>query len=231
MKDPDPTIELPTEVRRPGPLPHPQPIKEDPIFAAAPRARGERWGGGYDASNKRVGLIAAVVLVAIGAGVAYYFMNREKTPVEPKPAAPVLPVPKAEEAPAILNPVPQPEAAAPLPSLQDSDKPARDELGAIIGRDATKQFLVPESIVRHAVVTIDNLTRKKVAVQQRPVKATEGEFKVVEKGDVITLSPENYARYAPFIRLVKSADVGQLSTLYFRYYPLFQSAYEDLGYP
>jgi hypothetical protein len=31
--------------------------------------------------------------------------------------------------------------------------------------------------------------------------------------------------------MVQSADTRQLAELYFHYYPLFQQAYEDLGYP
>jgi hypothetical protein len=30
---------------------------------------------------------------------------------------------------------------------------------------------------------------------------------------------------------VQNTDTTQLTTFYFRYYPLFQQAYEDLGYP
>ncbi len=33
------------------------------------------------------------------------------------------------------------------------------------------------------------------------------------------------------MKLVQSTDTKQLGALYIRYYPLFQQAYEDLGYP
>ena len=46
-----------------------------------------------------------------------------------------------------------------------------------------------------------------------------------------TLSPDNYARYAPFVRMVRSLDVEQAMGVYTRYYPLLQQAYEELGYP
>ena len=80
-------------------------------------------------------------------------------------------------------------------------------------------------------MTVDNLPRSKTAVERRPVKATPGGTLVVTSGDEITLSEENYARYAPFVSLVQSTDAKQLSTLYFHYYTLFQEAYENLGYP
>src|SRR5207253_803537 len=93
------------------------------------------------------------------------------------------------------------------------------------------QFLVPENIVRHIVVTIDNLPRKKVAVELRPIKPTPGQTITATQGDITTLSVENYARYAPLVRLVQSTDVKTFATVYVRLYPLFQQAYEDLGYP
>ena len=46
-----------------------------------------------------------------------------------------------------------------------------------------------------------------------------------------TLSAANYARYTPFIHLVETTDPKTLATVYFHLYPLFQQAYEDLGYP
>ena len=71
----------------------------------------------------------------------------------------------------------------------------------------------------------------KTAVERRPVKPTPGSALVVTSGDDITLSEDNYARYAPFVSLVQSADAKQLADLYFHYYPLFQESYENLGYP
>jgi len=45
---------------------------------------------------------------------------------------------------------------------------------AYFGDKPVSEFLVPKDIVRHIVVTVDNLPRKKVAVELRPVKATPG---------------------------------------------------------
>jgi hypothetical protein len=92
-------------------------------------------------------------------------------------------------------------------------------------------MLVPEMVIRHIVVTIDNLPRNKVAVEMRPVRPIGGDTKVVTSGESTVLSPENSARYAAVMKLIQGTDVRQLGSLYIRYYPLFQQAYEDLGYP
>jgi Protein of unknown function (DUF3014) len=132
----------------------------------------------------------------------------------------------------IEHPVPANGAgSAALPPLNDSDQVVHDSLTGLFGSKPVEQFLVPENVVRHIVVTIDNLPRKKVAAELRPVKPTPGETVVANQGDVTTLSAANYARYAPFMHLVESTDPKTLATVYFRLYPLFQQAYEDLGYP
>ena len=108
-------------------------------------------------------------------------------------------------------------------------RPCRSSLIGIFGR-TLDPLLVPKDIVRNVVVTIDNLPRKKTAVQRWPLKATPGEFGAsgVEE---LTLSETNFARYAPVMSIVQSADTAQVAALYRRYYPLFQEAYVDLGYP
>src|SRR5690606_10298494 len=38
-------------------------------------------------------------------------------------------------------------------------------------------------------------------------------------------------RYAPLVVVVEAADMAQVAALYRRLYPLFQQAYEELGFP
>ena len=38
-------------------------------------------------------------------------------------------------------------------------------------------------------------------------------------------------RYDTYVRVMDQADTAKLVDAYVRYYPLFQKAYEDLGYP
>jgi hypothetical protein len=175
--------------------------------------------------------VAIGVLLGL-AGVYYYYSTHSSTP-EPVAPAPQVHLPPAPPEPAVHNPVPAapPPAAQPLPALNDSDPAIHDALSAVPGAAAVEKFLIPQSVIRHIVVTVDNLPRKKVALEVRPVKPTAGQFATVSSGDSLTLSPQNYGRYAPFVELVKSTDVKQLAGVYFRFYPLFQQSYEDLGYP
>jgi hypothetical protein len=151
--------------------------------------------------------------------------------------AAVMPVPTAiaptQNAPAIGNPVPQTgAAAAPLPALDQSDEPLRDALSELVGARTMDQLIRPNMLLRHVVVTVDNLPRKRVAVELRPTKPAPGQFMVTgEDQNQMALDPANYQRYAPYVRAVQGLDVQRVTAVYLRFYPLFQEAYQNLGYP
>jgi Protein of unknown function (DUF3014) len=180
-----------------------------------------------DEDAKRWLYWAIPIVVVIGAGVALYY-GRKHSETEPTPAA------QTQAPPSVAPPVQHPigedaEAAQPLPPLAESDPQVQDSLVNALGR-SLEEVLVPKNIVRHTVVTIDNLPRKKVSIQLRPLQPASGEL-VVAPGGEPTLSPDNAQRYAAFMTLVKNADVMQVVAVYRHFYPLFQQAYVDLGYP
>ena len=184
-----------------------------------------------DASRRKIMWLAgAVVAAAIAAGGWWWYAGRARPAAEPPPAHVAAPQPAAETAPSIAHPMPAGEAAA-LPALNDSDPVVHDSLAGVFGRDPVAKFLVPQNIVRHIVVTVDNLPRHKVAVELRPVKPTNGQAVTTTQGAVTVLSEANFQRYAPLARVVQGTNVKALAVVYERLYPLFQQAYEDLGYP
>lgn len=174
--------------------------------------------------------IPAVVAVAIGVALYYGRSHRQAEQASQAPAVsvPETPTPAAE--PPVRNPLGETPPPKPLPPLAESDPPLQESLGSVFGR-ALDPFLVPKNIVRHTVVTIDNLPRKKTAVQMWPVKPIGGELAATGEGEEITLSDANYARYEPVIKILQNTDTAQIATLYKQYYPLFQEAYVSLGYP
>ena len=185
-----------------------------------------------DASRRKFAWLAgAVVAAAVAAGGWYWYSGRVRPAAEPPPVRPAAPQPAANAAPTISHPIPGEGAPAALPALNDSDPVVRDSLASVFGRARVEQFLVPQNIVRHIVVTVDNLPRHKGAVELRPVKPTAGEAVTAVQGGVTTLGEANFERYAPLARAVQGTDVKALAVVYERLYPLFQQAYEDLGYP
>lgn len=168
-------------------------------------------------------------LLLAGLGTYFYFQSQDAA-LEPQEAV-QGPAPEAAGEPQIRHPLPEAEADAPLPKLNESDQPLHDALVGVVGEGAVAQYLVPQEVIRHFVVTIDNLPRKKIALDLRPVKATAGRFVASGGGESVVLDSENFARYTPLVRIVQTADTKQVAAVYRRFYPLFQEAYENLGYP
>lgn len=169
--------------------------------------------------------IAGAVVVSAAALWFWFGRSPEAEPPEPPPA----PVDTTPPTPAIAHPLPA--ASAPLPTLADSDPVFGAALSKLVGTSAFKQFVRPENLIRHIVVTVDNLAKPKLAVDERPVQPTRGAFLVNGDDTQATLSASNAARYAPALAALRKLDNAQLVALYLQYYPLFQSAYQDLGYP
>ncbi len=170
-----------------------------------------------------------VALVCVAVLLASWWFSRSEPGETPPAAATAPPV----SPPPIRNPVPDQGVKPPeaLPSLDASDAPLHAALSALSGTQGLEALLRPEMLVRHIVVTIDNLPRKRVAVELRPVRPVPGHFAVSGDEQAATLDPVNYARYAPYVKLVQQVDLQQFAALYFHYYPLFQQAYQNLGYP
>lgn len=184
--------------------------------------------------NKILGW-AIVVLVIAGAGIFLRLRTRTPEPQAPLPAAPQIAAP----APAPELPVhyPLPKEAdtgtkpQPLPSVQESDHALTEALTHLLGRKAVVEFFYPQKIVRHIVATIDNLPRHTLSTQVLPVKPLESKFLTSSDGQNLMIAPENYARYTPYVHAMEMTDTKKLVAVYVHFYPLFQQAYHDLGYP
>ncbi|MBW4049937.1 MAG: DUF3014 domain-containing protein [Proteobacteria bacterium] len=173
-----------------------------------------------------------VIAAAIAIGVYYRYYSAVPATSAQHPAV-TQQLPAPPPAPAIQHPIPPAaeQTQKPLPPLDQSDPVARDSLAGLLGEPAVAKFLVTHHVIRDIVVTVDNLPRGKVAAELRPVQPTAGATMVDNQGGTTVLSPQNYARYAPFVDVVRSLDPKALAAVYFRMYPLFQQAYESLGYP
>jgi hypothetical protein len=172
---------------------------------------------------------AGGALVVIAAIVLFFSWRSSRHPTAPA-AAPIAATPEA--VPAVQNPVPGNSAmTTPLPPLESSDGPLHDALSELMGKRTVDNLLKPELLVRHFVVTIDNLSRKRAAVELRPTKPIAGTFLATGDEQHSTLDPANYQRYTPMIQAVQALDTKQLASLYFHFYPLFQQSYQNLGYP
>jgi hypothetical protein len=184
-------------------------------------------------------LIPAILALAVAA-VLWFFWRQEQSP----PPAPVQSVqPEAAEPSAGLPvgpqyPIPDLEETVdqsqlrPLPPLDDSDEYFRLELTGLYG-EIVGDLLVRSQLIERIVATVDNLPRAHVSEKIRPVGRLSGPFSVdgQDSSGEYTLNPDNFRRYDVLVHLVTSVDINKVVDLYRRFYPLFQKAYVNLGYP
>jgi hypothetical protein len=194
--------------------------------------------------NKRIlAVVIALALLALAVGGWYYWRSRQApAPVAavPEPAAPqpVTPASAPEPVPAIQHPVAEapveaPAGPAPLPSLDGSDSVLKAALTELMGTKAVVTMLLTDGFVRRVVATVDNLGRSHASPALWPVQPMAGRFSVERNanGEGEVISAANQARYSTFVRVIESVDMARAAKVYLRLYPLFQQAYEELGYP
>lgn len=173
---------------------------------------------------------ALIGVLILGSAAAWYWWPHLAPTPTPPPLVTAPPLPEAE--PAIAHPLPTAADSGPaLPALKDGDPVFLAAIGQFPGGDALRALLQPETLIRHIVATVDNLPRPRLAAEMRPVHSTPGTFLTIGDEQQGTLDDRNAARYATAIAALRALDMRAVNGLYQHYYPLFQRAYEDLGYP
>ncbi|MGH8455125.1 MAG: DUF3014 domain-containing protein [Nevskiales bacterium] len=172
-----------------------------------------------------------VVGTAIAAGVVYWRYGAFWVP-KPTPPAGVA-SPAAQAPPPILHPVPVSSATPqePLPALEQSDAPLHTRLVEIVGNAPIETYLIPDQIIQRAVAAVDSLDRAPPPLRRWPVTPLGGLPLVDAVDDRLFLTRANAARYEPAISVIATLDARRVAALYLRWYPLFQQAYQELGYP
>jgi hypothetical protein len=188
----------------------------------------------------------AVIVLAVAVTASVYWWRLEQAPSAPlspvteaSPAKGEAPPAKAE--PAIRHPIDDTrsrvglmdsgEDRKRLPPVSESDAIVRETLSSVSGGSAFERYFYPQDIVRRFVATVDNLPRKSVAPKVTVVKPLSGSFLAAGTEGNLSISGDNAARYTPYVQFARAVDTKALVALYVRFYPWFQQAYQDLGYP
>ncbi len=177
-------------------------------------------------------IVGLLVAAGIGGVAIYqYRLHSAPPPVPPVADTPTPPVAAAGE-PKIRFPIPEQAAPkTPLPELAASDSAMQDALAGLYGRETLARFFFLDDLVRRFVATIDNLPRKTVAARLMPVKPVGGAFVVTGNDASLAVGADNHLRYRPYVQAMEAVEAKRLVAMYTHFYPLFQAAYEELGYP
>ncbi|OAX59935.1 DUF3014 domain-containing protein [Xanthomonas graminis] len=186
-----------------------------------------------------------LVAVLVAAAAAWLFRDNLSALMHgaaPAPAAvaPAAAPPVAPPAPAAAAPPPpiqhpiDPAAAADaaIPALADSDAAAWAELATLAGSEAPLALLIRDHLIQRAVTMIDNLPQRRVAARTLALKPVPGRLQIsTDAAGASSIAEANAQRYAAYVQAFTQADPGAMVAAYRRFYPLFQQAYVELGYP
>ncbi|MFI4958640.1 MAG: DUF3014 domain-containing protein, partial [Lysobacterales bacterium] len=115
--------------------------------------------------------------------------------------------------------------------LGDSDASVASALAALAGGGDLSSLLVRPQIIARIVATIDALPRRGLSTYMMPVHTPKGVFSTDDSGSATVIGAKNAARYAPYMKIIEAADPQAVVAWYVHAYPLFQEAYQQLGYP
>lgn len=199
----------------------------------------------------RTNLIIFILVVLLGAlGLSLYYQNRptqEQTIVDVQPTLPTEPTKNS----IVHYPVPEPVAEQPappseqnklsaqsvdpplpetLPLVQESDQSMQAAVESLLSGKAVYKLLHMENFIQRFVATIDNLPEKRLPRAHLPIKAPGGKFLVAGTPEALQTSKRNHKRYNSYLTLLESVNQDLAIKIYAHFYPLFQTAYEQLGY-
>lgn len=186
--------------------------------------------------GKKLILLLGIV-VAVGLGVAFWLYQPAAPAPEPVVVAPPPPPPAAAIPPPMpveQHPIAAVEASAeqaPLPDIEQSDTLYRQALSKLFGKKSLNSLFYSDRMIRRFVATIDNLPRHEAPAKMMPIKPVGGPFLVDHQEAELTIAPANAERYVNYLTIMAAVEPRRLVDMYVSFYPLFQKAYRELGYP
>jgi len=182
---------------------------------------------------KRSIVVVALLLIAAAAwlhfsGPARSAKQPSDSSIAPREAPPVAaPSAAASPAPSIQHPVKLDEVSA----GRVDESSIAGELTALFGRNAILTLFQLGDFPRRVAATVDNLGRHYAPAAVWPLNPAPGRFTVDHRNNVDVISASNGRRYGPYLRLLETVDASRAVSVYLHFYPLFQAAYEGIGYP
>ncbi|HEX7338631.1 MAG TPA: DUF3014 domain-containing protein [Rhodanobacteraceae bacterium] len=189
-------------------------------------------------SKKKTGVVwvIAIIIIIVIIAAAWYARRAKQAAVVKTPAAAAT-VATPASAPAIAHPITAvtpahtASAPAPLPPLAHSDAAVTSALARLSGDTSFGKF-ANAHLVQRIVATVNALPQHELGDNILPLHAPAGDVVTTTTASgQLVMNASNDARYAPYMNWVKQADMAQLAAWYVADYPLFQQAYQQLGYP
>jgi len=198
-------------------------------------------------NNKPILMMLLVILAAIFFVVFYLYKSKQSLPSTVQTIEIPKVIEQEEEMPfaspsldsniesksamASVNEGEEEETGFVLPLLDDSDELIRNGALSLTRHTGVNEWLAPKELIRKFVAFTSNVSEGKLAREPVRSLALEGRFSVISVDEkTFEIDPASYDRYEDFVEVAVSFDASRVAEFYHLLSPLFQAAFEELGY-
>lgn len=118
-----------------------------------------------------------------------------------------------------------------LPLLNESDPLVLENIEQFSQQSLITPYLLSQSMLRSAVVFIDNFSRGDFIAQFSLLKPPTQAFMVIKSDGKLFIDPRSYQRYDNYANYISSIDSQLFSQSYQLFQPLIDQAYQEIAYP
>ena len=176
----------------------------------------------------RWGVAAIALLLALGAGAAWYFWRRDvpvQTPARTSTERTVHPQTSTIPLPA------EPGENIDLPPLGESDPLVRELVGRLSSHPRVAAWLTTDHLLRDFVAIVINISQGQTPTPHLAHVRPDGTFQTQEQGSTIRIDPRSYTRYNSYADAVAGLDARGAARLLATVRPRIDEAYQELGAP
>lgn len=180
--------------------------------------------------KRRTAVAAAVLLALVLVGGWFWLRSRpDSGPDAGGPEDPGMAAAPSDES-GIGAPDTTGASGIGLPELDASDEFVRQMVASLSSRPGWLTWLATEGLIRRFVRAVIAVSAGESPVEHVEFLRPEGSFRVRESGDSLFVHPASYRRYDLATAIFVSLDTQGTTRAYRRLRPLFQEAYEELGF-
>lgn len=173
--------------------------------------------------GRRPSVVGAIVvlLLLVGAIVVFYYW---------RPLPFTRPSPEQARLAADAGGAQVPTEFGPVPELNASDDFVRALVRQLSSHPALVTWLASGELVRSATVVVDKVAIGSSPARELRVMGPSQPFVATGSGASLRIDPASYARYDTFANVIDSIDTEGAARAFRRLRPLFQRAFDELGY-
>lgn len=204
-------------------------------------------------SKKSNAIVLTLVLLMLVAAAFYFFIRQDSGTTDSSKTVEVMPTQPKEQVgqektakfpqtvPSSFEAVDQPaedsideifKAGFVMPELDQSDAFIHERAPSFSNHSDFPSWLVPEQLIRKFTLLVDNVSRGDLPRKSFSRYAPKKKFQAYRTGlKGYVMAEQSYQRYNLLTTMIDSLDSAAIVAVYKKLQPLFQQAYEELGYP